>query len=118
MPTTLNDKIMKLSAPRRKKVEARAKELIAQEISLRTLRQAMNMTQERLAEALGIGQDGVSRLEKRSDLLISTLRSYIEAMGGELQLIATFPDRQPIALSGITTIETGSRKTQRQKRPA
>ncbi len=72
-------------------IEGRAAELIAEEMSLRD-RQALKLTQERLAEALGIGQDGVSRLEKRSDLLISTLRSYVEAMGGSLSIVAEFPD--------------------------
>jgi DNA-binding XRE family transcriptional regulator len=113
MPTTLRDKIKNLSAHRHKKVEARARELIDQEMSLRKLRKALNMTQERLAEALGIGQEGVSRLEKRSDLLISTLRSYIEAMGGELQLVATFPDRRPITLSGIAGIDDEGRKNKK-----
>jgi transcriptional regulator with XRE-family HTH domain len=101
------DKIRKeLSAERRNKIEARAAELIAEEMSLRELRRAHKLTQERIAEALGIGQDQVSRLEQRSDLLISTLRSYIEAMGGRLTLIAEFPDHQPVMLSGIASIGT------------
>ena len=75
-------------------------------MSLRDLRQALKLTQERLAEALDIGQDGVSRLEQRSDLLISTLRGYIEAMGGHLELIAEFPNRPPVALSGLASMET------------
>ncbi len=69
------------------------------------MRQAHRLTQERVAEALGIGQDQVSRLEQRSDFLISTLRSYIEAMGGSLSLVAEFPDRKPVVLSGIATME-------------
>jgi len=55
-------------------------------MSLRELRRAHKLTQERIAETLGIGQDQVSRLEQRSDLLLSTLRSYVEAMGGRLTL--------------------------------
>jgi transcriptional regulator with XRE-family HTH domain len=77
-------------------------------MSLRDLRQALKLTQERLAEALDIGQDGVSRIEQRSDLLISTLRSYIEAMGGHLELIAEFPNRPPVVLSGIASAELES----------
>jgi|SRR6516225_1281108 transcriptional regulator with XRE-family HTH domain len=101
------DKIRKeLSAERRDKIEARAAELIAEEMSLRELRRAHKLTQERIAEALGIGQDQVSRLEQRSDLLISTLRSYIEAMGGHLTLIAEFPNHRPVVLSGIGSIGT------------
>jgi len=105
MTTTLAEKMKKISAPRRKKIEARAKELLAEEMSLAQLRKALSLTQERLAETLGIGQEGVSRMEKRTDLLISTLRSYIEAMGGELELVARFPDHPPVKLSGIAAVE-------------
>ncbi len=105
MSTNVHKRIKSLSANRRKKIEARAAELIAEEMSLRDLREALTLTQQRIADTLGIGQDSVSRLEKRSDLLLSTLRSYIEAMGGRLSLIAEFPDREPISLSGLTTME-------------
>ena len=67
MPVNVKEKIRKLSAPRRKKVEARAAELMAEEMTLKELRKARKITQERIAESLGIGQEGVSRLEKRSD---------------------------------------------------
>lgn len=104
--STLNQRIKELKPARRKKVEARAATLIAEEMSLRDLRQALKLTQERIAEALDIGQDGVSRLEQRSDLLISTLRSYIEAMGGHLELVAEFPNRPPVVLSGLASVES------------
>lgn len=105
MATNVRDKMKGLSAARRQKIEARAAELIAEEMSLRDLRQALALTQERIAETLGIGQDSVSRLEKRTDLLLSTLRSYVEAMGGHLLLVAEFPDREPVVLSGLATME-------------
>lgn len=101
MAVNVNDKIGKLSPAQRKKVEARAAELIAEEMSLRELRRARKLTQVRMAKTLGITQDSVSRLEKRSDLLLSTLRKTIKAMGGSLSLVAEFPDRPPVALSGI-----------------
>jgi len=101
MPTNVNDKIRKLSPGQRKKVEGRAAQLIAEEMSLRELRRARKLTQVRMAKILGITQDSVSRLEKRSDLLFSTLRKTVEAMGGNLSLIAEFPDRGPVVLSGI-----------------
>jgi transcriptional regulator with XRE-family HTH domain len=116
MATNVRDTMKGLSPARRKKIEARAAALIAEEMSLRDLRQALTLTQERMAETLGIGQDGVSRLEKRSDLLLSTLRTYIEAMGGQLSLIAEFPDREPVTLSGLATIETAPRPTPRRRR--
>jgi transcriptional regulator with XRE-family HTH domain len=102
MPVDVNGKISKLSPALRKKVEARAAELIAEEMTLRELRKARKLTQVRMAKALGVTQDSVSRLEKRSDLLLSTLRKTVEAMGGSLSLVAEFPDRPPIVLSGIS----------------
>jgi transcriptional regulator with XRE-family HTH domain len=101
MTISLERKLAELSPARREKVEARARDLIAEEMTLRDLRKARDLTQTRMAEALGIGQDGVSRLEKRSDLLLSTLRSYVAAMGGSLDLVAHFPDRPPVIVSGL-----------------
>jgi len=90
-----------LSPARRKKVETRAAQLIAEEMTLQELRRAHKLTQMRMAKALGIGQDGVSKLEKRADLMISTLRKTVEAMGGTLRMVAEFPDRSPVVLSAI-----------------
>ena len=106
MATNIRHTMKSLSPARRKKIEARAATLIAEEMSLRDLRQALTLTQVHMAETLGIGQDGISRLEKRSDLLLSTLRTYIEAMGGQLSLIAEFPDREPVTLTGLAAMET------------
>lgn len=101
MAVNVNDKIRKLSPAQRKKVEDRAAELVAEKMTLRELRKARKLTQVRMAKALGITQDSVSRLEKRSDLLLSTLRKTVKAMGGNLSLVAKFPDRAPVLLSGI-----------------
>jgi transcriptional regulator with XRE-family HTH domain len=101
MAVNVNDKIKKLGAAQRGKVEARAAALIAEEMTLRELRKARKLTQVRVAKALGVSQDSISRLEKRSDLLLSTLRKTVQAMGGELSLVAEFPDRAPVVLSGI-----------------
>lgn len=99
------DRIRKqLSPARRRKIAARAATLIAEERSLQELRQAHKLTQKRMAEVLGIGQDSVSRLEQRSDLLISTLRGYVEALGGRLSLVAEFPDKDPVVLSGLASL--------------
>lgn len=105
--TALNvdDLIEGLDRTRRAKVEERAAELIAEEMTLRELRKARRLTQVSLARELGIGQDGISRMEQRSDLLLSTLRKTVEAMGGSLSLIARFPDRPPVELAGIAETE-------------
>ena len=108
---TLNDKLNELGERRRKKVEGRAAELLAEEMSLQELRRAHRLTQARVGRALKIGQDGVSRLEQRSDLLISTLRNYVEAMGGDLRLIASFPDGPAVAVTGLAGIDAKSERT-------
>jgi len=92
--------VMKKFTPaQRARVEARAKELIEEELTLRDLRQAQHLTQERMAELLGVEQENVSRLERRADLLLSTLSSYVAAMGGKLRLMAEFPNRKPVAVA-------------------
>jgi len=101
MSVNVDDKIKRLSPTQRRKVEARAGQLIAEEMTLRELRKARKLTQVRVAKSLKITQDSVSRLEKRSDLLLSTLRKTVEAMGGSLSLVAEFPDRAPVVLAGI-----------------
>ena len=92
---TLDDVIAGLPLDQQREVAAQAAQLIEEEMTLRDLRKAREPTQERMAEALHISQDGVSRIEKRSDFLLSTLRSYVEAMGGKLRLVAEFPIAGP-----------------------
>ncbi len=89
---TLDQVIHDLPAERRAKVTARTQKLIAEEKALRHLRRARDLTQESMAKLLHIDQAGISKIESRSDMLLSTLRSYIEAMGGSLRLVAEFPD--------------------------
>ena len=60
------------------------------------------LTQARVAKTLGITQNSVSRLEKRSDLLLSTLRKTVQAMGGDVRILAEFPDRAPVLPSELS----------------
>ena len=99
--STLTERMVQLPPGRRKRIDERAKALIAEEMSLRDLRRARKQTQTRVAEKLRINQENVSRLEQRSDLLLSTLRGYVAAMGGKLSLVVEFPDRPPVALTGL-----------------
>jgi transcriptional regulator with XRE-family HTH domain len=115
MPTNVNEIIKSLSPADRKKVKALAAELIGEEMTLRELRRARKLSQVRVARQLGIGQEGISKIEKRADLMISTLRKTVEAMGGSLSLVAEFPDRSPVVLSGIA--EEGRRRRLLSRKP-
>lgn len=97
MAKKLDDVMAALPPKRRAKIELRAQELA----SLKDLRQAVEKTQVDLAEVLGVGQDTISRLEQRSDMLLSTLRRYVEGMGGKLELVAQFPNRPPVVIDHL-----------------
>ena len=83
----------KLSPERRARIEVRVKKALS-EMALDELREARKMTQTQLANTLRIDQGSVSKMERRTDMYVSTLRSYVEAMGGHLQIRAIFPDGQ------------------------
>ncbi len=85
-------------------IQKRGAELLDEVRTLQEIRKALHLTQETVAEALNIKQVNVSNLEKRSDFLISTLRKYIQAMGGELSLIAEFPGHKPIKISSLAEL--------------
>lgn len=89
---------IKLSPEREKKISQRAQMLIEEEMTLRELRKVQQLTQESMAKLLGIEQDSVSRMERRADMLLSTMSSFVTAMGGSLRLIAEFPNRGPVAI--------------------
>ena len=75
------------------------------------LRRAHDMTQAHLAKQLGKSQVTIAQMEKRTDLLLSTLRHYIEALGGRLDLVVQFPDQAPIVLKQLSgEIESASDK--------
>jgi len=100
--------IGKLPAERRAKIRARATELIAEELGLQELRKSKQVTQEQVAERLGGKQVYVSRLEKRTDMKLSTLREYVKAIGGDLQLVVTFPE-------GSVRLRAGGESGRRRK---
>jgi transcriptional regulator with XRE-family HTH domain len=116
MARNLEQVMEKLPRKRRDKVERRAAELA----TLKDLRQAVELTQEDLAASLGVGQDTISRLEQRSDMLISTLKRYVQAMGGQLDLVAKFPNRPAVIIDRIAARapvrRSGPRKSARGKK--
>jgi len=101
MSTDIEEIIKTLPIARQRAIEKRAAELIAETMTLQGLRRAREITQVKMAKKLGIAQKQISEIEKRTDMHISTLRRSVEAMGGKLSLIAEFPDRKPVKLTGI-----------------
>jgi len=104
MTISLEEILRRLPEERRQRIERRAAEFIAEELTLREVRRLRRLTQARLARKLKIGQQGVSQIEKRTDLYLSTLRGYVESVGGELTLMIRFPDWEPLLLAGFGEI--------------
>jgi transcriptional regulator with XRE-family HTH domain len=100
----LEQVLAEMDPERRARIEARAEELNEEYLTLQELRKAHKMTQVNLAAALGVEQAHISRMEKRSDLLLSTLRSYVEAMGGTLRLVAEFPNHKAVIIPNISDV--------------
>ena len=116
MARKLDDLLAALPQERRQRIDARSMELA----TLKDLRQAAQQTQEQLAATLGVGQDTISRLEKRSDMLLSTLWYYVESMGGHLNLVAQFPNRPPVVIEhlGVQQPVASSKSNPRRRRAA
>jgi hypothetical protein len=93
MTIGFDDLMARLPEERQRAIGKRAAELIAEEATLRQIREARERSQVEVARKLHINQAGVSKLERRTDMYLSTLRGFIEAMGGKLEIVARFPDR-------------------------
>ncbi len=113
MTVSLEEMLARQSEESRRQIERMAAELIAEELSLREIRRLRRLTQARLSKKLKIGQEGVSRIEKRTDLYLSTLRNYVEGMGGKLKLVVELPDHPPVVLTGLGE-ETGAQKSRKR----
>ena len=101
MGTSLKEKIASLPPERQARIKAETAHLQATYMTLKELRRAQAMTQVHLAKQLGKSQVTVAQMEKRTDLLLSTLRHYVEALGGRLDIVVQFPDRAPIIIEQI-----------------
>jgi transcriptional regulator with XRE-family HTH domain len=88
----------------RAEIDAHAQTLIADEMSLRELRKAMGKTQAQLARKLKKPQATVSRIERQSDMLISTLDHVVRALGGRVRILAELPGRRPLYLTGLADL--------------
>jgi transcriptional regulator with XRE-family HTH domain len=89
---TLRDKM----APEwRKQNEQRTTEMLV-EIALQDLRKSLHLTQEQVAEMMQMNQAAISKMERQNDIYVSTLRRFVSALGGELKLVASFPDKEVV----------------------
>lgn len=104
----------KMPVKSQKRVERKAAEQ-HRALALAELREARNLTQVELAEKLGIEQGAISKIERRADMYLSTLRNVIQAMGGQLELTARFPTGQVRVLT-FRESKPGERKTGKLRR--
>jgi len=104
MARDVRDLIASLPIERQEAINREAERLIAEEMTLRELRRARAQSQAEVGKKLKVKQAEVSKIERRTDMYLSTLRSYIEAMGGELEIIARFPDHAPVRIQQFEEI--------------
>ncbi len=104
MPKTLTEIMKRLPRGRRARIEAETAREAAEIMTLRELRKAFRKSQESVAKKLNMEQESVSRIERRTDLLLSTMRKYVAAMGGDLKLIAEFPHRPPVRIETFSEL--------------
>lgn len=105
MGRRVNEVIASLPKERRKRIAKKAdemaKEMIAHADSLGVVRKALSKTQSKIGEDLGLSQNAISQLEGRADLLLSTLRRYVRALGADLDLIVRMKDGSKVLLEGL-----------------
>lgn len=101
MGRRLDDVIAALPEDRRERVEARFEAMMAEVESLGELRRVAGKAQAEIASTLKIKQPSVSKIEKQADMYLSTLKSYVEAVGGQLELIVRLPSRAPLRLERL-----------------
>ncbi|MDJ0662745.1 MAG: XRE family transcriptional regulator [Crocosphaera sp.] len=85
-------------------IQEEADKLIAEEMMLRELRKAYYLTQSEIAKNLVLEENNISKVEKQTDFLLSTLANYIERLGGKLKLVAEFPEKQTIIIQSLTDL--------------
>ena len=101
MGRTLDEVMASLPPARRARIEARTRELIDEVETLQALRQVMGKAQGEIAARLKVKQPSVSKLEKQTDMYLSTLRGYVEALGGRLDLVVHFPECAPVRIERL-----------------
>ena len=89
---------------RKQRIQARSEELETEYLTLQELRKAAGLTQAEISRSLQMPQSNVSRLERESDMLLSTLRNYIDAMGGNLIITVELPNQPPVRLNTLSDL--------------
>ncbi len=106
MAVTLKKVLDSLPPERRAEIDRRYEELVDEVESLKELRRLSELSQAKIAETLKISQPAVSKIEKQTDMYLSTLRGYVEAMGGELDVVVRLPDRGPVKIKSLEDVST------------
>jgi transcriptional regulator with XRE-family HTH domain len=112
MARTLDEFLADLPQDQREEIERQGAALVAEERSLRELRKLRRLSQVQLAKRLNLKQGAVSKIETRADMLLSTLRAFVEAAGGTLDLIARFPDAPPVKITRLRDLSPRFRADQ------
>jgi len=97
--TTLSEELSNLSGERQELIKARASQIRLEELTLRHLREKLGLSQSELAERLEVQQPAVSKMERRQNLELNTLRFVVNALGGTIEIIVRVPNKEPILLS-------------------
>jgi transcriptional regulator with XRE-family HTH domain len=123
MAVSLDRMMERFSAEERAQIDAHARQLITQEMTLRELRQALGKTQSEFARKLNKPQTTISRMERQSDMLLSTLDRAVQALGGRVRIIAELPGRPAVELAGLTDVaplrgRTSAKSVRPRKRAA
>lgn len=109
MPSKFSELTKDFSQERRTRIDAK-KAILHEEMNLAEIRQALSLTQSTLAETLDVGQAEISKIENRADMFVSTLRKFVNAMGGELEIRAVFPDHA-VTIKNFSSLEEGQQES-------
>ena len=107
MARTLEDVMADFPPERRAKIETRKQELLAEIQGLKAVRKLAGMTQAQIAQALGKKQPSVQKMERQADYYVSTLRRFVEAAGGSVEIRVNLPGQAPVVLGGLSDLSNG-----------
>jgi predicted transcriptional regulator len=105
MPRNLNEVLDNLPPERQARIKARATELLAEVDGLRAVRKLAGKTQEQIAASLGKKQPSIQKMERQADFYVSTLRRFVEAAGGTVEIRISLPDKAPVVLTQFSELE-------------